>query len=419
MQYLIFIFYLLVFAFTICKIPFLFKQTGKTTIVVLFVVKVLAGIAYAKFYSLPKYYTGSDTWRFYRLSLPETKWLLADPTAFIKDLFVFGYQSSGNIFSGDNSYWNDLKSNVLVKIMAVVNVFTASGYYANILFFNFFFLFGLVGIFRLLYARYPLKKFWIIASVFLLPSTLFWCSGIHKDGLILSAAGLSFYLIDKQLKAGVTLKKMFALAACMLIIFALRNYVAFALAPALLTYGLVNKFASKQNLIFAAVYLSGAVLFFCASLINPALDFPAFVVAKRNEFFLLEANSGVAAIPLLPTVKSFVAFIPYALDMAVLQPHVTGIKNLAYLPAAFEIVALFVLVLAAVIFFNSKRLTGNVSLLLFGISILLVCGYTVPFVGAVVRYRSIALPFIFGPLLCMVDFATIAGKAKTMWRKLL
>src|SRR5205085_4930113 len=112
-----------------------------------FFLKIAAGIAYAKFYTLPRYYSQSDTWRFYRLSLQETKWLKRDPISFVNDLFHSGYQSSGNIFSGQGNYWNDLKSNVIIKLMAIFNVPSLSNYYVDIIFFNFLFLFGLVGIF--------------------------------------------------------------------------------------------------------------------------------------------------------------------------------------------------------------------------------------------------------------------------------
>ncbi|HEX8459770.1 MAG TPA: hypothetical protein VF623_00005, partial [Segetibacter sp.] len=135
---------------------------GKWILSGLFLVKILAGLAYAKFYTLPKYYAGADTWRFYRFSLDETKWLLKDPVAFIKDLFVFGYSSSGSMFAGENSYWNDLKSNVPVKLMACMNVITHNSYYTNIILFNFIFFIGLVALFKVFNGIFPGKKLFII-----------------------------------------------------------------------------------------------------------------------------------------------------------------------------------------------------------------------------------------------------------------
>jgi hypothetical protein len=132
--------------FLISKIPFFRKSAiGKNLLIILFFIKVCAGITYAKFYTLPKYYSGADTWRFYRLSANETNWLLNDPISFTKDLFTYSYSKSGNLFSGENSYWNDLKSNIVIKMMAVINVLTNNSYYTNIIAFNFIFLFGIVA----------------------------------------------------------------------------------------------------------------------------------------------------------------------------------------------------------------------------------------------------------------------------------
>ena len=73
---------------------------------------------------------------------------------FFKDIFNHRYSNSGNIFIAENSYWNDLKSNVIIKLLAICNVFTFKNYYANIVFFNFLFLFGLVAFYRLMSALF-------------------------------------------------------------------------------------------------------------------------------------------------------------------------------------------------------------------------------------------------------------------------
>jgi hypothetical protein len=44
----------------------------------------------------------------------------------------------------------------------------------------------------------------------------------------------------------------------------------------------------------------------------------------------------------------------------------------------------------------------------FGLSLLMIAGYTITFSGAIVRYRSLVLPLLITPMLCNID-----------WRKLL
>lgn len=403
MEPFVIIFYLLLFCFFITTIPF-FKNAplGKGWLIALFVAKVAAGFLYARFYLLPRYNQGSDTWRFYTLSITETQMLLNNPIAFITDLFTYGYSDAGNLFSGENTYWNDLKSNVPVKMMAVMNIFTGNSYYANIVFFNFLFLFGLVGLYRLVANIYPVQKTVIITGIFLLPSTLFWCSGIHKDGLILSALGLVFYCFYRASIHCWRLRYIIIVAVCFVLIFALRNYVLLALLPALLCFLLVTYWNKSKLVIYTAIYIVGIIVFFALPFILPAVNLPAFIANKQTEFLKLEGGSAVYSHNLKPNITGFFKFLPKALDMAFLQPRPTQINSYAYLPAMVEVMAFASMVMWVII--RYKKLPAlppiMLSMMLFAISVLLICGYTIPFTGAMVRYRSLVFPFLITPLLC-------------------
>lgn len=346
MEIALFIFYLLLFAFIITKISFFSNSgIGPIRLIALFLIKILAAIGYGLFYKLPQYYAGSDTWRFYRLSLEETNWLLTDPKAFLKDLFVYGYSGAGNIFEGQNTYWNDLKSNVPVKLMAVINIFTHNSYYTNTIFFNFLFLFGLVALFKFLINLFPGKNSLVICGIFLLPSTLFWCSGIHKDGLILSATGICIYSYYSILVKGLSVKRLVALFFCSLLIFSLRNYIVFAFLPGAIAWGFSYKFPAAKFYIFTGIYLLCAVAFFMLPVVIPSANFLLFITQRQHEFFLLSGGSEVNFTPLQPTFESFVYFLPKALDMAFLRPHVNEIKSFSYLPAAAENLGVVILIL--------------------------------------------------------------------------
>lgn len=407
-----FIFYLLLCCRFILVFPF-YKKSGIAIwqLIALFLLKVFAGIAYAKFYSLPKYLAGSDTWKYYKLSLHETAWLKHDPIAFAKDIFVYGYSKPGNLFSGHNSYWNDLKSNVLIKIMAVMNVITFNSYYTNIILFNFIFLFGMVALFRVLLSLYPTKKYLLIATIFLLPSTLFWCSGIHKDGLILSATGLIIYCFNKSIETQFAFKRILLMLLCALLIFTLRNYVLLALIPALLCWWLSHKKPSKSNLVFVSMYSIGVILFFMLPLLFPSINLPLSVANKQNEFLQLNGTSAVTSTPLQPGLRSFISYLPTALDMAFLRPHITEVKNFSYIPAAIEVIFVLIILLLAIFFNNKKQLTPAVLFFIFfSVSILIISGYTITFSGAIVRYRSFALPLLISPLVCIIDVELLKTK---------
>lgn len=419
LENVLFIFYLILSLYAINKIPFLKTQAISIRwLSILFIIKIFAGIAFGLFYKQPQYFATSDTWRFYLLSLKETDWFLSNPLAFFKDIFTYGYKDAGNVFSGTTSYWNDLKSNLVIKFLALCNVLTFKSYYTNIILFNLLFLFGLVGLARVAYAELRAEKWMIALAIFLMPSTLFWCSGIHKDGLILSATGTVIFLFHRVLENKKNAFKWITFCLVSLfLIFLLRNYVALALVPALLSWWFCKRLKTNYFVIFSVVYSMGIALFFILPFLVPGLNFPAFLSNKQHEFLLLQGGSSLQVFPLEPTIGSFINYLPSALDIAFLRPHLSEVKNPAAMLALIELLMFAILLILAFVFplknqdkirFGQPPLTFF--LFFFGISVLLIAGYTVTFTGALVRYRSFALPFIALPLLTFINFQKIKSR---------
>jgi len=405
LQSLLFIIYLILFCWLITRIPF-FVNAGiqKGLLIAILLLKIVSGFAYSWFFAQPQYIQLADTWNYFHASLAETDWLLHDPVAFVKDLFQYSYRSSGNLFNDQSSYWNDLKSNFIIKLIAVVNVFTGKSYYVNIIFFNFLYLFGPVALYRLATTYRTQPKLPLILFAFMLPSFLFWCSGIHKDGLIFSAMLLSMYSINKQLHQGkILISHCLLMLFYFIVIFALRNFVVLLLIPGLAAWILSEKYPSRKGWVFSGIYLICIVVFFSLKYINPSLNFPQYVVEKQAAFNELPGNSRIALPPLVPSLMGFAIFFPYAIDMAFLEPHWNDVKNLYYFAAATENALLLLLMIIGAIsaFRHKKVLPFTLFLLFFSCSLLLLSGYTVTFAGAVIRYKSIATPLL-ATAICML-----------------
>jgi hypothetical protein len=397
--WLIFFLYLLLFSWLITRIGFI-KRSGLPAriLICLFIIKIGAGIAYFQFNSQPQYKYRSDTWKFYESSLAETETLKKEPLTFFSDLFVSDYNSNGNLFSGDRSYWNDVKDAAMIKLMAVTNIFTFNNYYANIIFFNFLFFIGLIAFYRVMKSIYPVKGYSLAAAIFLIPSFLFWCSGIHKDGLIFSCIGLIMYCFYSLLNKRKAIISILAMLTCFTVIFFLRNYLVLVLLPSLFAGWLVYKYPKRKWIAQGLVFILGTALFFSARYIHPSLDFPAYIVNKQKQFNKLEGNSVVAANELRPTVGSFVTNLPSAIDMGFFRPH-PGEKGLISLVAAVEMILFWLLILVC-FFYRPKGTPPDpvvLSCIIFSILTLIIIGYTVHFSGAVVRYRSLILPLLLAP----------------------
>jgi hypothetical protein len=378
------------------------------------VLKVIAGCVYGYFYSSPSYIQTSDTWRYFQLSKTETDLLLSNPIKFITDIFSYGYSSAGNLFIAKDSYWNNLKDLSLIKILAVVNVFTLKNYYADVIFFNFFFFFGCIAFYRLLKEKIP-ANYWIrIAFVFCIPSFLFWCSGVHKDGFIfLALAMFAFYFNECVKRKKLYAKALIVFVCCSLLLFAMRNFVLLLLFPALVTWYLCSRYQKKQLAIAVWIYGAALMLFFISPVINHAIDFPAYILNKQNEFKSLGGNSQLSLPVLEPNLAGFIKFFPSAFDIAFLRPHPNETTNFLYWPAIAENLFIYLLIIyAAYKFFSLKQKQFDaqskaffIFCFAFALTNLLMMGYTVTLTGAVVRYKSFVLPFLIAPLSYFINIS--------------
>ena len=164
--------------------------------------------------------------------------------------------------------------------------------------------------------------------------------------------------------------------------------------------------------VFGICYIFFVIFFFTAKYISTSLDFPEVVVTKQKEFVALHGNSSVPMKKLEPNFSSFVVNMPQTLSLSILRPYPSDVRHILSLAAATE-TNLLLLLFLVFLFFPSKRNNQNqpaifVYFCLFlSFSVLITIGYSVNNIGAIVRYRSIILPFLLTPLFCRINWQRI------------
>jgi hypothetical protein len=413
LAHLLFAAYLFFFAWLVTKVPF-FKKSGLTApqLIIIFLLKVMAGI----FYGWIGAYYGQmaqmvDTWAYHYESIQEYQLLKQDPVQFIRSIFHTSYESGyGNFFSTENSWWNDLKGTFLVKTIALFNLFSTGNYYINVIFYSFITLYGPVAVYRVMQDHFPNRKLAVLLATFLVPSFIYWTSGLHKDGLIF----VGFALIAYQMYFGFK-ERRFPFYRIMLILLglvmllALRNFLIITTIPAMIAWILSHKLRFRPVFVFSAVYLLFIVFFFTARQVVPKLDFPAAVVTKQHEFLDLKGGTPVPVDSLAPQFHSFVTNAPQAFSLSVLRPYPSDVRHLLSLAAAIETGLLLLLFVVFLVLRNpGGRITPFILFCLFlSFSVLMMIGYTVNFLGAIVRYRSIVLPFLVVPVMARINWKRI------------
>jgi len=413
LEYLLFAAYLILFAWLVTKMTF-FKRTGlsKSQLIILFLLKVMAGIFYGW---IGIYYGGLakmvDTWNYHTLSIAEYNLLFSDPGEYFTNLFYNPYEGGIRKFFGTtDSYWNDLKGNLFIKVLSVFNVFTTGNYYINVIFYSFLTLFGPVAFFRIMDDVFPGRRTVVLLATFLVPSFLYWTSGIHKEGLIFTGLSLIIYVIyfgtkERTFNTG----RILSLVIGFLLVLALRNFIVVLLLPALLAWLIAIRYPLYCRRIFVVAYLLYGTFFFTARYLHPALDFPQAVVTKQQEFFKLRGYSTIPMKELEPTALSFLKNTPQAINFSAIRPYPGDVRHILSLAAAVEINVLLVM-LAFLLFLRVKGAQNRAVLyfcVFFSISILLAIGFSINNLGAIVRYRSIIIPLLVVPMAAQINWARI------------
>lgn len=404
MLYFLFALYLAGGCYLVNRIPFV-KNTGlgSATIIILFILKVCAGL-FIGWMSQKFYPQGNDYWNLNTAGQKEHQLLLTDPALFFKEILVSSYQNGyEGFFNAVGTYWNDLKNTMIAKLLAVFNIFSRGNYYINSLYFNFFGFFGHVALYRIFSDIYKTRKWALVAGCFLLPSTLYFSSGIHKDLIVFCMLGLFSYSLYFSLKKGFKARYIFMLLISFTGLLLIRNFLAIAIIPA--SIGLVSCFYLKKNglIIFTSVYLICFALLLLLHAIYPAID-PLQIILQRQQDFLNlpNASSQLQAITLEPTVKSFIINAPQAIANGFFRPAIWNAETRFLIPLAIEWQLYILTALLMFIFYKKSDTTGKYFLywgLFVACSMILLTGYIVPNTGSLVRYRSLYLPFIITPFL--------------------
>ena len=410
LEHLFFAAYLILFSWLVTIVPFL-KKSGLTApqLIIFFLIKIIAGI----FYGWIGVYYGElaqmvDTWAYHYEGIKAYELLKIDRSAYWQSLFGNNYGGYGNFFLSDNSWWNDLHSNAFIMLLSLFDFLSFGNYYINVVFYSFITFFGSIGLYRVMADVFPEKKQLVLFTTFLLPSFIYWTSGVHKDGLVFLAFMLIIYNVYFGLKESQIFKRSILIVLGLVLLLILRNFLLVIFLPALVAWIIAFKGNKNPLLIFSSVYAISIFLFFAMRYVSPSLNFPQAVVEKQKSFLSLKGDSPVPVTVLKPSPSSFFKNLPQALSLTVLRPYPSDVKHLLSLASCLET---YLLLIGFILFsvWRANRYPNAFLLfcLFFSFSVLLTIGYTVSFLGAIVRYRSIVLPFLVIPMVCFTNWQKV------------
>jgi hypothetical protein len=253
MSYLLFPAYLLMFSLLLYFLSAKnYIRVNRNTAVASFLLKVILGCVYG--YIFLHYYHGDDTWKYYFQSQEETALLKSDPLRFFTSLFDLNNETRySSLFESIGSFWKELEYVLLIKLIAIFNLFSGSEYYINVIWFSFLSFWGGYYFYRLFSTVFPkYEKAMALVFFFFIP-LVFWTSGIRKDGLILLFMSLIFYHFYFFLQSGQW-KRLIVIFISLFMLFLIRSFLTLTLIPTLIAWWIAEKYTSKSWKVFLAVY---------------------------------------------------------------------------------------------------------------------------------------------------------------------
>ncbi len=393
---LVFLFYITLFVFIIyiLSLKKTFALSFKETAFI-FIIKISAGCFYGYFF-LHISQSDHDTWLYHNEALKQYALLKTDTLHFfLNDIVPKGYKSNPwtSVFNSNDSFAKDLEIVLLLKLLALFDLLSGGRYYVNVIFYNAIVFCGSYYLFKALRNKYPDKrKLWLLV-IFCFPPLIFWTSGIRKDGLCFAIVCGLIYQIYASFEIKSSLKNIIFSLILLCLLFLFRNYTALSFVPVLIAYPLSVKNKKYNLLIFVMVIAFCAIGFFLTTFLPESFNLPLKMAERQQTFLNLSGKSYLHTNSLTGNISSYIKVFFQALNHVFIRPYLNEAKGLLYIFSFCEVVFFFLLILGMIIKPSTelrKKINDPFILSLIIIAFLnyIIIGYTVPFLGAIVRYKA-------------------------------
>lgn len=287
------------FIFLISRLSF-FRLEGisKRWLQGVFILKILFGVGLWAIYTF--YYTDrstADIYKYFDDSKPMFDALKTQQVDYFK--MLFGYQNDSEYFNQyyhqmnnwfreyDSNLYND--SHTLIRFNAAVRLVSLGYFNVHTVFMCFLSLLGLTALYKTFSGLLKDRKEWLFAAIFLLPSVMFWGSGVLKEGILFLGMGFLVYFHTKLLrKEGNVLLGLFWIVVSSLVLMYTKFYVLAAIIPGLIANTWLGLSGEKRPVLkYVLTYSFLMVLALGVPKLLPLPNPLELLTAKQRDFNLL------------------------------------------------------------------------------------------------------------------------------------
>ena len=416
-------FYLVLFNFLIVRFKKLqFKNFKPFVTIALFNLKFLTGIFIWVIYTF--YYKdvqNNDVHKFYSDAVVLRNVASESPKDFIQIISGVGAKDSRfDKYYGEMKNWKRNfdeapfnENQTIIKLNALLMFVSLRVYFVHILFMCFLSLIGWVLLTNAIMKFAPQANAAFALPVLLLPSVLFWTSGVMKEPVLVLGLGVFMWGL---LNVGTgnrqqNIKALAILVTGAFIIILIKFFVLVCLAPALVAFLTLRHHQNAFGIIlkYALVNVLLLVAAFNIHVLIPRLDLQQMLVNKQThsvkEAGYFKAGSRIEIPALDNSTASIAETAPVGIWNTITRPYLWEGKNIMMLASAAENVLIGLFIIACIAFSDLKNMKQwNLFLFLmnFALAYFALIGICTPVLGNLVRYRAPLLPvFLFAFILIL------------------
>ena len=371
----------------------------------LFIVKVIAGLSLWWIYTYHyQYRNTSDAFRYFDDSMVLLDMLRNNPLDYFRFLIGWnldspemqGYFNEMHGWTSSYSYGILNDNPTIIRINALIGLLSLGCYHVHTVFMSFLSTVGMI------FAAKGLRQFGaktsklFLALSLLLPSLIFWPSGVLKESPLFLLLGLLFYgllsLSDKNIAGKGNRKTILLISITVFCLFFIKGNVILSFLPGILIWIGLSIFHGKKRWFVLGGFSLALIML---ALLYPAGNLWYILGKKQTDFYNVAEMSNAGSVIEAPQIDTFISLItatPQALRNAYFLPWF-NFESALFTASSLEVVVSLFFFAIAMFWFHGQAKLRPIMIPLWSMVLTLgiIIGITVPVVGAIVRYKVPAL----------------------------
>lgn len=347
--------------------------------------------------------SGGDTYTYFDDANIVHSAMFKNPFVYLKLLIGFNDFTPVPVvlqpYTDPMSFWFDSSNYFVVRVNAFIRIFSFGVYNVHAIIFSFLSFFGTYNLY-LFFENKVFNKKILQFILFGIPSIVFWTSGVHKEALVIFSLGIILYNLDFVLKGNYSHRNLFLTIIGLVLLGYIRFYLLAFMMPLISGIFLFTKYEFKKpstiSIYFITISISILVLLFLDN-VYPKFNLVQEFLVRRTYFLNSPGNMTFSVGNVPHNFSGILLLIWEAIINPFARPFPSDCNKVLPILASIETYLILFIIVILLFSVNFKSIIKNpyaMFCILFGFSTLFIIGLIVNNSGAIVRYRSIAIPFI-------------------------